>query len=137
MPDLNLKTLIASLTKPLTPDVAHEVFRCPPDDEVRRLVFVRFVYEKYKSKWGWGARPEYLYRALIRGLGLDDYEDMLAALARPKRGRKREEDLAARILKLRAEGKTTRQIKATFELEGKHYSTEMIEAYSKARRRRY
>jgi hypothetical protein len=137
LPDLNLKTLIASLTKPLTPNVAHEVFRCPPDDELRRLVFARFVSEEYKNKWRWGARAEYLYRALIRGLGLDGYENMLTALATPKRGRKREADLAARILKLRAEGKTARQIKATFELEGKHYTTEMIEAYLKSRRRKY
>jgi hypothetical protein len=130
------KTLFASMNEPLTPAVGDEVFPCPPQDELRRLMFIRFVHEGYKDKWKWGAAAQHLYRALIRALGLEHYEDELMALAEPKRGRKKEVELAARIRELKVEGKTVPQIKATFESEGKHYSTEMIESYLKTRRRR-
>lgn len=50
-------------------------------------------------------------------------------------GRKMETELAERIWKLRAEGKTVFQIQEIFRAEGQHRSKEQIESYLKTRRR--
>ncbi len=95
-----------------------------------------YVRDGYQDKWGWGAGEEYLYSALIRGLGLEKHKDELIRLAKPKRGRKEERDLATRIWTLKAEGKTVPQIKAIFESEGQYFSIEKVESYLKTRRKK-
>ena len=99
-------------------------------------MFCMFIREHYEDKWGWGASSKYLYRALIRALGLQGREDELMRLAEPRRGRKEERDLAVRIWSLKAEGKTAPQMKVIFESEGQHYSLEKIESYLKTRRKK-
>ena len=94
------------------------------------------VRNKYTEKWKWGAGPEYLYRKLIRGLGLYGLEDALIQLAKSKRGRKEERDFAARIWSLKAEGKTVPQIMAIFASEGQHCTDEKIKSYLKTRRKK-
>jgi hypothetical protein len=116
--------------------IERQYFICPPRDELRRIMFCLFIRERYNAKWKWGAEAEYLYRALIRGLGLRGLEDSLIQLAKPKRGRKVEAALAMRIWRLKAEGKTTPQMKAIFESEGQYFSLEKIESYLKTRRRK-
>jgi hypothetical protein len=129
---LPLKAVLRSLD----PSIERELFHCPENDEFRRVVFCMFVREHYQDKWGWGANAKYLYRALIRALGLQRREDELMRLAESKRGRKEERDLAARIWSLKAEGKTAPQMKAIFESEGKYFSLEKIESYLKTRRKK-
>jgi hypothetical protein len=55
---------------------------------------------------------------------------------RGKPGRRAETELAERIWKLRAEGKTVLQIQDVFRTEGQHRSKEQIESYLKTRRRK-
>jgi hypothetical protein len=131
-----LTTLGLARDHTLTPEIADQVFMRPKGDELRRLVFVRFVCEQYKSKWGWGARAEYLYEALMRGMGLGEYQEYLIWFLRPKRGRKQENELAKRIWSLKAQGKTVPQIRTIFRSEGKYFSPEKIEYYLKTHRRR-
>ena len=95
---------------------------------------MRDVYSR--QKWHWGAAAEYLYRALISALQLEHLEDELLQLAKPKPGRKEEQALAERILSAKAEGKKVREIKAMFEAEGQHFSTQKIESYLKTRRKK-
>jgi len=96
------------------------------------------VRHEFKDKWPWGAAAEYLYRALIQALGLDeDEEEELLRLAKPKPGRKEERELAARILSLRAEGKTVSDILRAFEKENDHITRDGIESYLKTRRKRH
>jgi hypothetical protein len=116
--------------------IAREVFLCPEGDELRRIMFALFVRQNYGNRRRWGSAEEYLYRALIRGLGLDGLEDTLVALAKPKRGRKQEVALATRIWTLKAEGKTAPQMKAIFESEGQYFSLEKVESYLKTRRKK-
>jgi len=116
--------------------IEREFFVCPPNDELRRVMFCLFIRNRYKPKWKWGAEAEYLYRALIRGLGLRGLEDSLIELAKPKRGRKEETALAMRIWSLKAEGKTAPQMKVIFESEGQYFSLEKIESYLKTRRKK-
>jgi hypothetical protein len=52
-----------------------------------------------------------------------------------KAGRKAEIELAERIWKLKAEGRTVPQMQAIFKAEGQHYSREKIESYLKTRRK--
>jgi hypothetical protein len=116
--------------------IEREVFFCPPNDELRRVMFALCVRHNYKGKWTWGAAAEYLYRALIQGLGLRGLEDSLVELAKPKRGRKEETALAMRIWTLRAERKTVTQIKAIFESEGQYFTEDKIKGYLRKRRRK-
>jgi hypothetical protein len=52
-----------------------------------------------------------------------------------KSGRKAEGELAERIWKLKAEGRTVHQMQAIFKAEGQHFSREKIESYLKTRRK--
>jgi hypothetical protein len=53
-----------------------------------------------------------------------------------KPGRKREIELAERIWKLKAEGKTVPEMQAIFKAEGQHFSQEKIASYLKTRRKK-
>jgi len=53
-----------------------------------------------------------------------------------KPGRKAEIELAERIWKLKAEGKTVPEMQAIFRAEGQHFSKEKIESYLKTRRKK-
>jgi hypothetical protein len=52
-----------------------------------------------------------------------------------KPGRKAEIELADRIWKFKAEGRTVPQMQAIFKAEGQHFSREKIESYLKTRRK--
>jgi hypothetical protein len=84
----------------------------------------------------WDATHEYLYRCLIRALDLWDYEDMLLQMAKPKRGRKAENDLAESIWALHEKGKTASEIETLLATCGKNMSIEAIESYLKTRRKK-
>jgi hypothetical protein len=116
--------------------IEREVFFCPQNDELRRVLWAMWVRKKYMEKWKWGAGPEFLYRSLIRGLGLRGLEDELSKLDKAKPGRRKEIVLAVRIWGMKAEGKTAVQMKAIFESEGQHFSLEKIESYLKTRRKK-
>lgn len=98
------------------------------------ILYVLQVRRRYKGHWGEGA--ESLYRALIRALDLEGVEDELVELAKPKPGRKQERELAERIWRLKAEGKTVPQIRTILASEGTHKSSEAIASYLKARRKK-
>jgi 3-hydroxy-3-methylglutaryl CoA synthase len=67
----------------------------------------------------------------------DSFAALYAPTPRGKLGRKENAELAERIWKLDAEGKTNLEIKQTLEEEeGKHYSLAGIESYLKTRRRK-
>ena len=117
--------------------IEREVFFSTERDEAKRVLWAMWVRKKYMEKWKWGAGPEFLYRKLIRGLGLHGLEDSLVELDKPKRGRKEERGLAMRIWELKAEGKTAPQIKAIFKSDGQHFSLEKIESYLKTRRKKH
>jgi hypothetical protein len=119
-----------------TKAIEREVFLCPKEDELRRVMFALFVRQQYGDKWKWGEGAQYLYRQLVRGLGLYGLEDALMRLAKPKRGRREESDLALRIWRLKADGKTVPQMKAIFESEGQFFSEERIKSYLKTRRKK-
>ena len=87
-------------------------------------------------KWPWGAAAEYLYRELIRALQLEHHEEDLIAFAKAKPGRKQNYFLFRRIMSLRAQGNTVRQIQSVLAAEGQRRSKEAIEAYFKTRRKR-
>jgi len=57
------------------------------------------------------------------------------ALPKTKKGRKVETELAERIWKFKAEGKTVPQMQAIFKEEGQHFTREKIESYLKTRRK--
>jgi hypothetical protein len=99
--------------------------------KLRKLFKVRDQY-----RWSWGAGAEYLYRALISAYNLEHHEEELVRLAKPKPGRREERALFDRILTLKAEGKTVRQMIAIFEAEGQYFSKEKVESYLKTRRRK-
>jgi len=69
------------------------------------------------------------YRTKLKRQALSD-------LTKAKAGRKRETELAERIWELQGEGKTTPEIQMILRTEGKNYSREAIEAYSKTRRKK-
>jgi hypothetical protein len=56
-------------------------------------------------------------------------------ITKGKAGRKAEIELAERIWKLKAEGRTVPQMQAIFKAEGQHFSIEKIESYLKTRRK--
>ena len=116
--------------------IEREVFLCPEKDELRRILFAMFVRQQYKDKWKWGSGAEYLYRKLIRVLGLHGLEDSLIKLDKAKPGRKKQLVLEARIWGMKAEGKTVPQMKAIFQSEGQYFSPEKIESYLKTRRKK-
>jgi hypothetical protein len=91
---------------------------------------------RVQFKWPWGAGAEYLYRALIRALGLEHHEEDLLRLAKSKPGRKEERELFQRIVGLRLGGKTVPQIQAELERDGRSISKEAVESYLKTRRRK-
>lgn len=130
------RAIIKALFGPLTPRTVKQAFVYPPEDEFRRLKFARHICQTYKDKWGWGAKGEFLFRALIRALGIGEFRRLLELQLKPKRGRKEEVQLAERIWKLKAEGKTVPQMRALFESEGKLFSKEAIASYLKTRRRK-
>ena len=100
---------------------------------IQRVIRIR---QKYNPVWGWGAGADYLYRELVRAHGLEDHEDFLMRQAKPKRGRKREDDLAVRILRLKQMGFSVPKIAITLELLDNIYmSEEAVAAYLKNRRR--
>jgi hypothetical protein len=102
--------------------------------DVYRVAEAIHIRRNYKGRWGtW---PAYMYRCLIRALGLWEYESELLRLAEPKRGRKQNRDLAERVLRLYGEGKNTSQIQAVLKADGKELTTEAIREYRKARRRK-
>lgn len=101
----------------------------------KRYTAIRVRLE-FDDKWHWGASAEYLYRALIKALGLDENdEEELLRLAKPKPGRKEERELAGRIYSLKEQCKTVREIQQILAEERKHLSIEAIAAYLKTRRR--
>ena len=57
------------------------------------------IAKNYKSKWHWGAGPEYLYRELVRAYGLTKYESVLIETVRPKPGRKKDDSKARLVVK--------------------------------------
>jgi hypothetical protein len=85
--------------------------------------------------WSWGAPAEYLYRELIRTLGLAEYEKPLLQRAKSKPGRKSNDTLFERVQALTDKGRTVKEIQKTLEDEGLHYSDEAIAAYRKRRRK--
>jgi hypothetical protein len=91
---------------------------------------------RVQFKWSWGAGAEYLYRELIRALGLEHMEEELLRLAKSKPGRKQERELFQRIVSLKLEGKTVPQIQAELERDGRSISKEAVESYLKTRRRK-
>jgi hypothetical protein len=56
-------------------------------------------------------------------------------ITKGKPGRKAEIELAERIWKLQAEGRTVPQMQAIFKAEGQHFSRDKIESYLKTRRK--
>jgi len=122
------KSLFLALSQPGLVNALNE------NDEARKFLYLLSVRMNYKGHWGAGA--EYLYRQLIQALGLQELEEGLVELAKPKRGRKEEVELAFRIWDMKAEGKTALQMKAIFESEGQHFSLEKIESYLKTRRKK-
>jgi len=124
------KTFLRTLTEPVVLQVLDSV------EQGRRLIHAVRVRANYKDAWRWGAGAEYLYRELIRALNLPEFEEGLVHLAKPRRGRREELELASRIWALRAEGKTVSQMKAIFEAEGQYFSPEKIESYLKTRRKK-
>jgi hypothetical protein len=103
-------------------------------EENSRLI--RAVRVRAHFKWPWGAGAEYLYRELIRALGLEHMEAELLQEAKSKPGRKEERELFLRIMSLRLEGKTAPQIRSQLEQEGRPMSIEGVESYLKTRRRK-
>jgi hypothetical protein len=49
---------------------------------------------EYKPAWGWGPGAKFLYRTILRAYGLTEHEKMLMDLAKPKRGRKKDDSTA-------------------------------------------
>jgi len=106
-------------------------------DYFSKLSTAMRVRLEFDDKWHWGASAEYLYRALIKALGLDENdEEELLRLAKPKPGRKVERELAATIYSLKEQCKTVPEIRQILAAqEQKHLSIEAIAAYLKTRRR--
>ncbi len=128
---------MAKTPAPLIPEVLlRQLFKGPMHEKSKRLHVLRCIRALYKDKWGWGIGPKFLFRALIEALGLQEDEDEIMRRAQRKRGRKEEGELAARILGMKAEGKTAPQMKAIFESEGQYFSAEKIESYLKTRRKK-
>lgn len=127
---------LKALLKQDTKAIEREVFFCPQNDEARRVLWAMWVRNKYIEKWKWGAGPEFLYRKLIRGLGLHWLEDSLIKLDKAKPGRRKEFLLAARIWGMKAEGKTVPQMKAIFEAERQYFTEDKIKSYLKSRRKK-
>jgi hypothetical protein len=124
------KTVFEALTKPVVLAALHK------NKEAKELIHALRVRVNYKDAWCWGAGAEYLYRELIRALGLEELEEGLVSLAKPRRGRREERELAGRIWAMKAQGKTAPQMKATFDSEGQYFSLEKIESYLKTRRKK-
>lgn len=124
------ESVFDALTKPVVLAALDRV------EEAKKLIHILRVRVNYKDGWRWGAGAEYLYRELIRALGLQELEEALVALAKPRRGRREERELASRIWTLKAEGKTVPQIRSIFESEGQYFSAEKIESYLKTRRKK-
>jgi hypothetical protein len=103
-------------------------------EENLRLLHVARV--RVQFKWPWGAGAEFLYRELIRALGLEQSEDVLVRLAKSKPGRKEQRELYLKILSLKNEGKTARQIQAQLEHSDRRISLEGVESYLKTRRKK-
>jgi hypothetical protein len=105
----------------------------------RYLLSVREYYER--SGWKWGAPAEFLFSCLMEALDLGERDlgqlkSSILAQVRPKRGRKANTELAARILWEREhEQKTVPEIQATLAAEKQNLSKEAIEAYLKTRRK--
>jgi hypothetical protein len=124
------ETVLETLTEPVVLKALDKV------EEANKLIHAIRVRVNYKDGWRWGPGAEYLYRELIRALGLEELEEGLVSLAKPRRGRKQERELASRIWTLKSEGKTVPQIKSIFESEDQYFSAEKIESYLKTRRKK-
>jgi hypothetical protein len=120
-------------------DLEHGRRQLTADDQRKweeDLRLLRAARVRVQFKWPWGAGAEYLYRELIRALGLEHMEEELLRLAKSKPGRKEERELFQRIVRLKLDGKTVRQIQAELERDGRSISKEAIESYLKTRRRK-
>ena len=102
--------------------------------ERANLNYLLRVRREYK--WPWGAAAEYLYRELIRAYQLDHHEEPLIAFVKSKPGRKQNYLLFRRIMALRTQGNTVRQIQALLAADGIHLSVGAVESYLKDRRKR-
>jgi hypothetical protein len=130
MNDKNLRAAVASM-------LAKEQGGSGGKLEAKLIYAVRVPIEYRRNpKWKWGAAAEFLYRELIYFLELGAHEELLLDLAKSRPGRKEESELAERIWKLSADGKSTREIQQQLGREGHALSIEAIEAYRKGRRQR-
>jgi hypothetical protein len=104
-------------------------------EEMKKYQKLDGIRRGYKGEWNAGAR--FFYSELIRASGLDDdWRESLMELAKPKPGRKHAVEKALRILVLRRQEKTAKQIAEQFEREGDAISVAGVESYSKRRRKR-
>ena len=116
------------------PKTARELEFAEEEKKFRKLAEIR---RGYKGEWNAGAR--YFYSELIRAYGLDDdWRELLMELATPKPGRKRAVEKAARILLLKRQRMSAKQIadQLKCELPDERISIEGVESYSKRRRKR-
>jgi hypothetical protein len=103
----------------------------------RYLLSVREYYER--SGWKWGAPAEFLFSCLMEALDLGEHDlgqlkSTILAQVRPKRGRPRDRDRDARILRLKAEGKNIRQITTLLKAEYPSLTSEAVRDCLKPRR---
>jgi len=88
------------------------------------------------GKWNRGA--QFLVRRLIHALDLEDWESFILWAAKPKRGRRKNTELAEQILYEKGQGKSSAQIEAILKVhdQNEDLTREAIGDYIKPRRRK-
>ena len=105
--------------------------------EQENFQYLLAMSERYRMQWKWGPGAEFLFRCLIHSLDLEDHEEFILRAAAPKRGRRKNTELAEQILYEKGKGKNIPQIEAILKAHGlnQDLTRDAIREYGKARRR--
>jgi hypothetical protein len=106
--------------------------------ERTNFLYLLAVSEEYRMKRKWNPGAQFLFCCLIQALDLEDHESFILKAAAPKRGRRKNTELAEQILYEKGQGKKIPQIEAILKAHGRHenLTRDAIREYGKARRGR-
>jgi hypothetical protein len=102
--------------------------------------YLMAVGERYRLEGGkWNAASRFLFRCLIDALDLAAHESLIQGAVTPKRGRRKNTDLAERISYEKEKGNSISQIEKTLKSGGMNQdlTREAIKDYLKPRRREH